>query len=101
MKNQEITILGKSYSFFTDEPEYLAMLGNDLTRKLEELKEKYSQFSRDHLLLLYLLRKEIENSEGEDNPQHERAIISDQEAETNNNDEQLGLEIDDILNTEL
>jgi cell division protein ZapA (FtsZ GTPase activity inhibitor) len=95
MKSLEVTILGKSYSFFSDDLGRLETLGEELDEELELLQEKYSQFSREHILLLYLLRLRLGQS-----PvyleREEKAFTPDQEEKT----EQLDLEIDDILNSE-
>jgi len=100
MKKQEVMILGKSYSFFTDKPERLSDMGEELNEELEILKEKYDQFPRDHLLLLHLLRLKLNQpSEKGERQKKVEALETDQPKDSEES-QQLDLEIDDILNSE-
>ncbi|MCF7918600.1 MAG: cell division protein ZapA [Candidatus Cloacimonetes bacterium] len=97
MKSLEVMILGKSYSFNSDDPERLQLMGEELNEELEQMKEKYSQFPRDHLLLLRLLRMRLEQPEEYVAvKEKEKVYLTDQKE----SGEQLDLEIDDILNSE-
>jgi cell division protein ZapA (FtsZ GTPase activity inhibitor) len=99
MKKQEVMILGKSYSFFSDNPERLCDMGEELNIELEILKEQYSQFPRDHLLLLHLLRLKFEQL-GEIGKRQEEEVLDNDQPNDSGESQQLDLEIDDILNSE-
>ncbi len=99
MKKQEVMILGKSYSFFSDDPERLGGMGEELNEELEILKDKYDQFPRDHLLLLHLLRLKFNQPNETRERQEEEALDTDQPKDSGES-QQLDLEIDDILNSE-
>ena len=100
MKKQEVMILGKSYSFFSDDPDRLCEMGEELNEELEILKDKYDQFPRDHLLLLHLLRLKFNQpDETRERQGKEEALDTDQPKDSGES-QQLDLEIDDILNSE-
>lgn len=111
METVEVTFLGKKYFFQSDQPEALEDTCLKLNWELDRLQEDYSGYSREELLLLYILRNqpEVEIQEPEietESQEKEMFSASEQpkEEEEEIADEQLGVdldEIDNILNTEL
>lgn len=99
MKIQEIVILGKTYSFYTDDPAQLDKMGTELNAELEILEAKYNNFTRDHLLLLQLLRDRLDDYQAV--PQSAEENQDYLPPKEDKDSEQLDLEIEDILNTEI
>lgn len=103
----ELTFLGKSYYFKSDEPEMLELLGEELETELAKMQQKYSEFSREQLFLLYILRRKSEQEVSESKI-NKREMLPKQDAvtappEDEIKESQLNVnldEIDDILNTD-
>jgi hypothetical protein len=101
MEKVEITFLRKKYYFQSDEPENFRHLCSQVSGELDLLYEEYPSFSREQLLLLYILR----NREGLVTERKESKEMFGQELDQEDvKDEQLGVdldEIDSILNTDI
>ncbi len=99
METVEVMFLRKKYFFQSDEPETFRRLCNQLAGELDLLFEQYPNYSREQLLLLYMLRRR----EGIPFTRKEEPI-EPKTREEEIEDEQLGVdldEIDDILNTKI
>jgi hypothetical protein len=104
MENLEVTFLGKKYFFQSDQPEEFQDLCLKVNWSLDQLYAEYPNYSREQVLLLYILRNFAETSPEEKNEplkvteEESRQLKAEEPA-----DEQLGVdldEIDDILNTD-
>ena len=98
METVEVTFLNKNYFYQSDEPEAFRKLCKRLAAELDQLMEEYPSFSREQLLILYILRQQ-------DNP----SLVRDNQHPTEPDkeeieDEQLGVDLDEIneiLNTDI
>ncbi len=99
METVEVMFLRKKFYFQSDEPETFRRLCNQLTGELDLLFEQYPNFSREQLLLLYMLRRrEGIPMERKEEPIEPKTRVEEYEAE------QLGVDLDeinDILNTDI
>ena len=99
METVEVTFLNKNYFFQSDEPDAFEELCEQLSEKLDVLRSDYPSFSREQLLLLYILRHAENSSTKRETPTHPEP---DRKEEIEN--EQLGVDLDeinDILNTDI
>ncbi|MDP8321601.1 MAG: hypothetical protein RAO94_04530 [Candidatus Stygibacter australis] len=98
METVEVTFLNKNYFYQSDEPEAFRKLCKRLAAELDQLMEEYPSFSREQLLILYILRQQ-------DNPTGERVQQQPTEPDKEEiEDEQLGVDLDEIneiLNTDI
>jgi len=98
METVEVTFLNKNYFYQSDEPEAFRKLCKSLAAELDQLMEEYPSFSREQLLILYILRQQ-------DDPTGERVQQPPTEPDKEEiEDEQLGVDLDEIneiLNTDI
>ncbi|MCF7912036.1 MAG: hypothetical protein K9M99_05885 [Candidatus Cloacimonetes bacterium] len=99
METVEVTFLSKNYFYQSDEPEAFEEMCQQLAEELDLLRDMYPSFSREQLLLLYILRHQENSSQKREHP-----IPPAPDKKEEIEDEQLGVnldDIDDILNTDI